>query len=104
MVGEFERPGPLPLTVKMTIQEAISAAGGMKVTGDTDWALLRRPYSNHEEPDLFRVDLNDQTEDIFLLPGDQIVLNRTFLASVVLYVREYIFGFLPPGIWSLAYL
>lgn len=104
MVGEFEKPGPIPLTVKMTIQEAISAAGGMKVTGDTDWALLRRPYSNPEEPDLFRVDLNDQTKDTFLLPGDQIVLQRTFLSSVALYIREYVFGFVPPGIWGLAYL
>ena len=104
MVGEFATPGPLPLTVKMTLQEAISAAGGIKVTGDSDWALLRRPFSNPENPDLFRIDLNDQTLDIFLLPGDQIVLNRTFLASVVLYVREYIFGFIPPGIWNLAFL
>ena len=103
MVGEFVEPGPVPLTIKMTLHEAISAAGGMKVTGDTDWALLRRPYLDPKHPDLFRIDLNDQSESIILLPGDQVVLSRTFLAGVVNYLREYLMSIVPSSLgWMVA--
>jgi protein involved in polysaccharide export with SLBB domain len=95
MVGQFERPGTIDLTTKMTLQQAISATGGIKVTGDSDWALLRRPFGNPRHPDLFRIDLNDESEEIFLLPEDQIVLQRTFVAGLQNYLREYIFGLLP---------
>ena len=97
LVGQFERPATLDLTTTMTLHEAISAVGGLKVTGDTDWALLRRPYVNPRYPDRYRIDLNDDSEEIFLLPGDQVVLGRTFLASVIVYIREYVFGLLPGG-------
>jgi protein involved in polysaccharide export with SLBB domain len=102
-VGQFERPGQITMTTKMTLHEAISYAGGMRVTGDTDYALLRRPFKDPRHPELFRIDLNDQTEEIFLLPGDQVVLNRTCLASIVNYVQVYIFGILP-GASPLTYL
>ena len=97
VIGQFEKPGSIELTTKMTLQEAIAAAGGVKVTGDTDWALLRRPFGSPRHPDLFRIDLNDESEGIFLLPGDQIVLGRTFLAGFINYLREYVFGILPSG-------
>lgn len=96
-IGQFERPGPVTLTTKMTLHEAISYAGGTKIVGDTDYALLRRPYRDPRHPELFRIDLNDEVEEIFLLPGDQVVLGRTFLAGLMNYVREYIFGILPGG-------
>lgn len=96
MVGEFERPGALPLTTKMTLQQAIAASGGVRLTADTDWALLRRPVLDPRHPDLFRIDLNDESEALYLLPGDQIILSRTTLASIVAYMRDYIFGIFPP--------
>lgn len=102
--GEFERPvGQLALAPKMTLQEAISVAGGSRVTADTDWALLRRPYLDPRHPDLFRIDLNDESEALFLLPGDQIVLGRTFLASVAQYLHAYIFSIFTPALSSGAY-
>ncbi len=91
MVGQFERPGRYPMTLRMTLQDAISTAGGMRVTGDTDWALLWRPYVNPLHPTSYRVDLNDRSEGLFLLPEDQIILSRTFFGGVVNYLREYIF-------------
>ncbi len=103
LVGQFERPGTVTLTTKMTLHEAISSMGGTKITGDTDWALLRRPFRDPRHPDLFRVDLNDEVEEIFLLPGDQVVLNRTFMAGFINYLREYVFGVLP-GSSPLSYL
>jgi protein involved in polysaccharide export with SLBB domain len=92
MSGEFERPGSVDLTVDMTLHEAISAVGGLKVTGDTDYALLRRTYVNPQHPDMYRVDLNDVTEEIFLLPGDQIHLDRNACATVVHYIQVYVLG------------
>lgn len=92
ITGQFERPGTQQLTTKMTIQEAIAAVGGTRVTGDTDWALLRRPFLNARNPDLFRIDLNDESEGLFLLPNDQVHLGRTFLAGLFNYLREYLFS------------
>ena len=98
LVGEFSgsTSSRMPFTEKMTLQEAIATAGGMRLTGDTDWALLRRPYLDPRHPDRFRVDLNDESEALFLLPGDQIVLGRTWFASVGAYLREYLFGIFSP--------
>ena len=102
--GEFERPpGRFAFTEKMTLQEAISAAGGMRVTGDTDWALLTRPYHDPRHPDLFRIDLNDRSEGLFLLPGDQVLLERTFFATVGSYLREYVFSIFSPAFSTAAY-
>lgn len=92
LVGEYERPATVTLRTKMTLHEAISAVRGMRITGDTDYALLRRPYGNPLHPELFRIDLNDESEEIFLLPGDQIVLERNFFATIVAYLREFVFG------------
>ena len=97
MIGEFVKPGSFDMTTGMTLHEAIALAQGLKVTGDTDWALLRRPIRDAAHPDLFRIDLNDDTEDIFLLPGDQIVLGRTWLATVIVYLREYFFTLIAGG-------
>jgi protein involved in polysaccharide export with SLBB domain len=98
LIGQFERPGLVNLTTRTTLHEAISAVGGMKITGDTDYALLRRPVRNPRHPDQFRIDLNDESEAIFLLPGDQVVLGRTFLAEIVNYYREYFLSLFPSGI------
>lgn len=92
LVGEFQNPSQVPYTEKMTLQEAISVVGGLRVIADTDWALLRRPYLDPLAPDLFRIDLNDASEALYLLPGDQIVLGTTWLATIMVYLREYLFG------------
>lgn len=97
LVGQFERPGPVTLTTRMTLHEAISNAGGFRITGDSDYALLRRVYRDPRHPELYRIDLNDEVEQIFLLPGDQVILGRTFVAGLINYLREYIFGIIPGG-------
>lgn len=93
--GEFRRPAAIALGVKMTLQETLAAVGGTLVTGDTDWALLARPYGDPVKPGLFRIDLNNVEEDIYLLPGDRITLQRNLAGAVVNYLREFIFGILP---------
>ena len=69
----------------------------MRITGDTDGALLRRPFMNPRFPDRFYIDLNDDSEEIMLLPGDQIVLGRNAVATVVHYIQEYVFGIFGTG-------
>jgi protein involved in polysaccharide export with SLBB domain len=103
MTGQFERPGPVALRIGMTVKEAIASVLGMRITGDTDYALLRRPFRDPVHPETFRVDLNDYTEDIVLLPGDEVYLGRTFLYAVVEYLREYLFGIIPGQLYSLPF-
>lgn len=90
LVGQFERPGPLELVPRMTLAEAISAGGGYLITGDTDDAVLRRPYRDPEHPDTYSIDLEEGGQ-LYLLPGDQVVLGRTWMASFVHYLQEYVF-------------
>lgn len=97
MVGQYVRPATLDMTVRMTLHEAISEVGGLRITGNTDYALLRRPYLNPQHPDLFRIDLTDESEQIFLLPGDQVVLDRNWCANVVHYLQEYVFFIIGPS-------
>ena len=104
-VGQFVRPQlRLEMTVNMTLQEVISSSGGLRVTGDTDWALLRRPFLDPFNPDVYRIDLNDWSEDIYLLPGDQIVVGRNFGGAVVHYLAEFIFGIIPSSAYYFAAL
>jgi protein involved in polysaccharide export with SLBB domain len=104
MVGQFLKPAPLDLTTGMTLQEAISAVGGTVVTGDTDYALLRRPCMNPRKPDLFRIDLNDETEEIVLLPGDQIYCGRNAVGTVVHYIQQFILSIFPTPYYWLMYM
>jgi polysaccharide export outer membrane protein len=91
MVGQFERPATLDLTPNMTLAEAVSAVGGTRITGDTDDAVLRRPFGDPENPERFRIDIEEGGEQLLLLPGDQIELKRTWFATVTHWLQEYIF-------------
>lgn len=98
--GEFERlaGAQIVLQPRMTVQQLVAMYNTTKITGDTDWALLRRPYSEdpiHPKMEVFRIDLHDLDEDIYLLPGDQVILERNFVAGVINYLREYLFGAFP---------
>ncbi len=104
--GEFERysGAQIILQQKMTVQQLVAMYNTTKITGDTDWALLRRPYSEnpiHPKMEVFRIDLHNLEEDIYLLPGDQVILERNALAGVINYLREYVFGVFPfSGLFS----
>ena len=102
MMGQFLKPDRVPLGVRMTLQEAVVAVGGMRITGDTDWALLARPFRDPIHPDLFRIDLNFVEEDIYLLPGDRVILGRNAAGTVIHYMQEFIYGLLPSAFLSTA--
>ena len=102
--GQFNtlRAVPVELLPDMTLRDAIARAGGFRITADSDYALLRRPYGNPSNPTRFHIDLNDTSEEIFLFPEDEIYLQRNFLASVIAYLREYVFGIIPSAAYSAA--
>jgi protein involved in polysaccharide export with SLBB domain len=99
MEGEVLRPIPQPLTLKMTLLQALGNAGGYKITGSLKHVIVRRPFLNAEHPDVFRVDVWDYAdipEELFLLPNDHIIVEKHWLINIRDYITEYVWGFLPP--------
>lgn len=97
LAGQFERPQFVVWEPDLTLGEAIAASNSWRITGLATYALLTRPYMNPRFPDRFRISLWDQSEEILLLPGDQILLERNFWAVTVDWIREHIFGVLGPS-------
>ncbi|HLU47007.1 MAG TPA: polysaccharide biosynthesis/export family protein [Planctomycetota bacterium] len=103
LTGQFEVPGPIDFKPGMTIQDAIALGGGVRITADSDYVILRRPYGHPAgRSEWYRVDANDFEEEILLLPGDHIWVERNFAATVVAYLREYVFGIFPGSVWTAA--
>jgi protein involved in polysaccharide export with SLBB domain len=88
--GQFVQPRVVDLLPAMTLGQAVSAVGGTRVTASS--ALLHRPYRDPENPEVYRIDLDAENAILVLLPGDQIVLERTWCATLVAYWQEYILG------------
>ncbi|MEM7262953.1 MAG: polysaccharide biosynthesis/export family protein, partial [Planctomycetota bacterium] len=83
LVGELGRPGTLELSTDMTLFDAIAQSQGIRITADSDYVILRRPTGNPPgTSEWFRIDVNDASEEIFLLPKDQIEVERNALATV----------------------
>ena len=95
LVGTVLGPQTLPYRLNMTLTQAILEARNYLDTASLDDIILRRPYSNPRNPDIFYVDYYDESEEIFLLPDDEIIVTRTTWIVIRDYVREYIFGFVP---------
>lgn len=93
LVGQFEEPGTVDLVPSMTLGMAVGAVGGVKVSGKTSSIQLTRPYRDPSNPEVYSIDLYDETGELLLLPGDQVYLGRTFLATLVAYWQEYVLGF-----------
>lgn len=93
--GAVITPGPQQMTLKMTLSQLLIAGGGYADTASIDDVILRRPYRNQRQPDVFRISLYDDSEELFLLPNDQIIVDRTYWIVFRDYLREYIWGILP---------
>ena len=93
--GAVRGPRTMPYRLNMTLTQAILESGNYLDTASLDDIVLRRPYSDPRNPDVFYVDYYDESEEVFLLPDDEIIVDRTSWIVVRDYVREYIFGFVP---------
>ncbi|MCZ6793645.1 MAG: polysaccharide biosynthesis/export family protein [Planctomycetota bacterium] len=93
--GQVTRPGAMELTPQMTLGDALAAAGRDTTYSDSDYVILRRPYRDPLHPEIFRIDINNAEEDIYLLPKDEIYIPANAAATFVIYLRDYVFGVFP---------
>ena len=100
LIGEFVRPGSVPLEQMMTLRDAIARAGGTRISGAPWAATLVRRYTNPRQPDVFTIDLNEGSEEIVLLPGDTVELEKNAAKMFIEILAEYVFGVIPSQLYS----
>jgi protein involved in polysaccharide export with SLBB domain len=100
--GELTTEGPPP-----TLLAAIARAGGVRVTGDTDRVLIvRRAGAN--APQIFSTRYadalsgRDASADVPLQPFDIVVVPRTDIAEVYVWVNQHFQQFVPVS-WGFSY-
>ncbi len=97
--GQVQKPGAFPLESGMTTVQAIGAAGGLTDDAGANAVLIRRDACG--QPAGIDVALKDAMkhpnadEDPALMPRDVIVVPRSKIANVDLFVKQYIQGLLP---------
>jgi polysaccharide export outer membrane protein len=98
--GEVEKPGVIDIVDGQTVMQAIYAAGGMRPTARThEVVVVRRIEANKRIA--FSVNLDDVksgtdlAQDVPLLPLDTVIVPRSDIANVNLFVDQYIKGVLP---------
>jgi protein involved in polysaccharide export with SLBB domain len=105
-----EVPGPGELTTSgppLTLLQAISRAGGLRVTGDADGVLIVRRgpdgragvYAAHYAQ---AVSGEDPGADVTLRPYDVVIVPRTGIANVYVWVNQHIQQFVPVS-WGFSY-
>jgi polysaccharide biosynthesis/export protein len=97
--GQVSKPGSFPLEAGMTAVQAVSEAGGLTDQAGDDAILIRRDLCG--QPSGIRVKLAkamdhpEKGEDVALMPRDVIVVPRSTIANVDLFVKQYVQGLLP---------
>ena len=98
--GEVDRPGMIDLVDGQTVMQAVYAAGGMKPTARTnEVVVLRQSDATHRLA--FAVNLDDVVsgsdlgQDTRLLPLDTVIVPRSDIAKVNLWVEQYMRNVLP---------
>jgi len=99
VAGEVGKPGAVALNPGMTALQAIASTGGLTPeSGDTE-VLIRRDFCG--SPQRTDIDLKAamkspaQGEDIALLPRDILVIPRSGIANVDLWVDQHIRKLIP---------
>jgi polysaccharide biosynthesis/export protein len=101
--GEVGKPGVQPLVGPLTVAQAVLAAEGLKDTAQAREVLVLRSGPNNEQVAL-KVDLasvmegRDGARDIALSPYDVVIVPRTGIANVGVWVDQYIRRVLPIGL------
>jgi polysaccharide export outer membrane protein len=78
ITGEVARPGPYPVTGRMTVIQLIAVAGGLSEYADRGHITVMRQEQG--KPQTFRFNYNDVSkgknveQNIFLKPGDTVVV------------------------------
>lgn len=98
--GQVNHPGAFPLEPGMTALRALANAGGITTdAADNNVVLIRRDACGRptgERLDLASaVDNPDKGEDAALMPYDVLVVPRSRIANIDLFVQQYIRGVMP---------
>jgi protein involved in polysaccharide export with SLBB domain len=100
VAGRVTKPGAFPLEPGMTALEAISDAGGyLDDASDTSVVLIRRDVCG--TPHGTKLDLDaaaskdGSDESVALLPRDMLVVPRSKIGNVDLFVQQYIKNLIP---------
>jgi len=93
--GEVAKPGLVPLVGSMTVLQSIASAGGLKDTARiNEIILIRRGPENRPASMLVNmekaIDGTDPSQDLALQPADIVYVPRSPIASVNLWVDQYI--------------
>jgi protein involved in polysaccharide export with SLBB domain len=97
--GQVNKPGAFPLESGMTAVQALSDAGGLTDEAGDNAILIRADMCG--QPSGIPLKLADAmahpdgNHDLALMPRDVIVVPRSKIANVDLFVKQYIQGLLP---------
>lgn len=98
--GQVSKPGAFPLQPGMTMVQALALAGGVTDTADEQSAvLIRRDACG--QPQGSKIDLGSAISkpgtgaDVALMPRDIVVVPRSRIANVDLWVKQHIRDVLP---------
>jgi polysaccharide export outer membrane protein len=103
--GQVGRPGMVPLTGALTVLQAVLSAEGFKDDAcPSEVVVIRRdPAASAPRSLVFMVNLDrvingkDATQDLLLQPADIVVVPRSGIGRVDLWVDQYIRRLLPFG-------
>jgi polysaccharide export outer membrane protein len=108
VAGEVPAPGELTTSgPRLTLLQAVARAGGVRVTGDTDGVLVVRRDSAGT-PIVYAaryadaVSGRDPSADVVLQPYDVVIVPRTGIANVYVWVNQHIQQFVPVS-WGFSY-
>jgi polysaccharide export outer membrane protein len=95
--GEVAKPTMEQLTTPTTVLQAVTVAGGFLPTAKLEEVIVMR-LGPHNKP--FQIALNakkamkgeDLSQDIYLQPYDMVLVPRSNIADVDLWVQQYITG------------
>ncbi len=97
--GQVAHAGSFPLEPGETAMQAIAEAGGVtENAGAGDAVLIRRDACGNahgQKIDLRGADNGKHMEDVALMPSDIVVVPRSAIANVDLFVKQYVQNLLP---------
>jgi polysaccharide biosynthesis/export protein len=97
--GQVTKPGSFALEPGMTALQAVADAGGVTPEAGDDAVLIRRDICG--QPHGIKVDISNaegklrNSEDVALMPRDILVVPRSTIANVDLFVKHYMQDILP---------
>jgi len=97
--GQVTKPGSFALEPGMTALQAVSEAGGLTPEAEPNAVLIRRDVCG--QPHGMMIDISNAQgsvgngEDVALMPRDMLVVPRSKIADVDLFVKHYMQDLMP---------